>query len=119
AHTYLPWPCRRAFLQAVNCGNVRMIQRRERFRLTLKTRQTVRIISAVLGKNLDRDIALQPRVARAIHLAHPAGADGGDDLIGSEAGTGTQGHQLWWTRGFYRETPARPSVNSTSRIRTA
>ena len=29
-----------------------------------------------LWQHLDRDVAIQPRVARAIHLAHPAGPGG-------------------------------------------
>ena len=32
----------------------------------------------------DRNVAAQTRVARAIHLAHSAAADGLDDLVGTE-----------------------------------
>jgi hypothetical protein len=35
------------------------------------------------GHGLDRDVPPQPRVVRAIHLAHPAAADGLDDLVRS------------------------------------
>src|SRR5437867_7644320 len=38
----------------------------------------------MLGEYLDRDRAVQPRVARAINLPHPAGADRRDDLVGTE-----------------------------------
>ena len=33
------------------------------------------------GQNLDGDVAAEPRVARAIDLAHPAGAERRDDLV--------------------------------------
>ena len=43
-------------------------------------------------QHLDRDGAAQPGIARAIHLAHPAGADAVEDLVvpeGLEHGTAT------------------------------
>ena len=52
-----------------------------------------------LGEHLDRDVALQPGVARAIHLAHPAGADRGDHFVRTEPGAGREGH---WGRADYR-----------------
>src|SRR5438552_1384513 len=69
-----------------------MIQRCERFRLTLKSRQTLGIVSKVLRKDLDRDLALQPRIAGAIDLAHAACTDGGDDLVRAEAHAVIEGH---------------------------
>ena len=44
------------------------------------------------GQHLDRDGAAEPRVARAVDLAHPAGADPIEDLVvpeGLEHGTAT------------------------------
>ena len=38
-----------------------------------------------------RDVAIQLRVARAIHLAHAAGADLRGDFVGAEAGAGGEG----------------------------
>ena len=40
------------------------------------------------GEDLDRDVAPEARVATAIDLAHAAGADGRDDLVRTEAGSG-------------------------------
>ena len=37
-------------------------------------------------QDLDRDGAIEPRVARLVDLAHAAGADGGDDLVRAESG---------------------------------
>ena len=41
-----------------------------------------------VGQDLDRDVAVEARVARAVDLAHAAGAEGGEDLVGAEAGSG-------------------------------
>ena len=35
----------------------------------------------VRGHHLDRDVAIQTRITRAIHLSHAARRDGGDDLV--------------------------------------
>ena len=45
-------------------------------------------------QDLDRDLALQLRVGRAIHLAHAAFADRRGDFVDAEAGAGGQG-QVW------------------------
>jgi hypothetical protein len=45
-----------------------------------------------MRQNFQRDIAIEARIARAIDLAHAAGADGGQDLVRPEASTGTEGH---------------------------
>ena len=44
------------------------------------------------AQNLDRDRAVEPRVARPIDLAHAALADRRSDFIWAELGTGRQGH---------------------------
>jgi len=41
-------------------------------------------VGAGAGEDLDRDFALQPRVAAAIHFAHSARAEGRDDFVGPE-----------------------------------
>ena len=43
-----------------------------------------RRIGSRLCQDLDRDVAFQSRVARAIHFAHAARAEGGEHLIGTE-----------------------------------
>jgi hypothetical protein len=45
-------------------------------------------------QNLDRDLTLQLRVGRPIHLAHPAFADLRGDVVNADAGTWTEG-QMW------------------------
>ena len=44
------------------------------------------------GQHLDRDVAAEARVPRAIDLAHAAGAERGDDFVGTESGSGGQEH---------------------------
>ena len=44
------------------------------------------------GQHLDGDVAIEPRVVRAIDLAHAAGADGRDDFIRPETGSNLNGH---------------------------
>jgi hypothetical protein len=58
------------FLQSVNRRNVGMIERRERLRLARESRSTVRITGGGLGKQLERDGAVQLRVGGLIDLTH-------------------------------------------------
>ena len=58
-----------------------MVQRGEHLGFALEARQAFGIERELLRQNLDRDVAIQLRVARAIHLAHAARADLGDDFI--------------------------------------
>ena len=60
-------------LEAVDRGDVRMVERGEQFRLAMKARQPVGVQHERLGEDLQRDIAAQLRVARVIHLPHSAG----------------------------------------------
>ena len=43
--------------------------------LLLETSETFRVLRERRGQNLDRDFAIELRIARAIHLAHPAFAE--------------------------------------------
>jgi hypothetical protein len=64
-----------------------MIQRGERFRLALESRDPLEIGDEHLGQNLDRDLALEVCVRGAIDLAHPAAAERRDDFVGAHAST--------------------------------
>ena len=65
-----------------------MAEAGEQFRLALEAGQTVGVVREGLGQRLDRDVAAESRVARAIDLTHAAGAERREDLVGAEAGTG-------------------------------
>jgi hypothetical protein len=85
--------------QPVNDRNVGMVECRQEFGFALEPGEPVRILREHLQQDLDRDVAIQLRVVRAIHLAHPARADLRGDFIGAEAGTGGKGHG--GRRGLY------------------
>ena len=61
-----------------------MIQRREHARFAFKARQSFRIVDEQPRQNLDGHIAPKLRIARAIHLAHPARAEQRVDSIDAD-----------------------------------
>ena len=75
--------------EAVDGGDVRMVQRRERLRFALEPREAIGIAGERVRQDLDRDVAIQLRVARAVDLAHAAFADRRDDFVDAEAGAGS------------------------------
>ncbi len=68
----------------VDGDDVRMAERRRRARLELEAAQTLRIRREVLGEDLQRDVAFEPGVTRAVDLAHSARAERRDDLVRTE-----------------------------------
>ena len=77
---------RRAVVLAdvVQRADVRMGQLRDRARFAIEALAELRIGGERGGQHLDGDRAVEPRVARAIDLAHPAGAEGRQDLVRAE-----------------------------------
>ena len=67
--------------EAVDGGDVGMIQRREELRFALEAGQPIGIAGEEVGQDLERDVAPEPRVAGAKDLSHATGAKRGDDLI--------------------------------------
>ena len=61
-----------------------MAQRSERLRLALEALQAKGILRKMLGQFLDRDLAVQPRVAGEMHDTHAAAADFPNDLVGAD-----------------------------------
>ena len=82
-----------AVLDAVNLGDVRMIERRECLRLAFEAHQAVGVGGERLGQDLERDVASEFRVARSIHLAHATGAKRAEDLVLIDASAGGNGHE--------------------------
>ena len=52
----------------------------------MKASEAVGVVRERLGKNLDCDVAVQFRIARAIDLSHAPRADVRGDLVDAEAG---------------------------------
>ena len=72
------------FLQPVDRADVRVIECRERPRFAREAGAAFGIGGEVGREDLDRDVATELAVARAIDLAHAAGAERGHDRVGSE-----------------------------------
>ena len=70
----------------VDAADVGMVECGDGARLALETSPRVGIARDLGRKDFDRHGAIEPRVARAIDLAHAALADLGGDFVGTEAG---------------------------------
>ena len=84
------WMARR-LTHVVNSANIGMIERRSGARLALETFSRS-LVAKACGRTLIGYVAMEPRVARPIHLAHAALADGGKDFVGAEFLAGSERH---------------------------
>src|SRR5262245_28195395 len=80
------------FVETMNRGDIGMIQGGEDLRFALESCEPVGIKRECVGENLERDVAIQFGIARAIHLAHSARTDGSENLVGTKASAGCQRH---------------------------
>jgi hypothetical protein len=69
----------------VDGQDVRMVEAARRLRFLLESAAPFRIGLEGRWKNLDGDVALQLRIARAIDLPHPAGAERPENLEATQA----------------------------------
>ena len=83
-------------LEAVDRGDVGVLQLGEDLRLALEAGEAVGVRGERLRQDLDRDLALELRVGRPVDDAHAALAERGGDLVGAEA------------RADHRARPSRP-----------
>ena len=81
----------------VNDEYVGMVQCAGGARLLLESPQPVRVAGKSGGQHLDRDLALQPRIACAIDFAHSARADLPQDFIRTDARAGGRCHVTFET----------------------
>ena len=98
--------------EPVERGDARMIERAEELRFAREPRQAVRIASEARRQHLQGDVALQFRVAGPVDLAHGAGAEHGDNLVGADAITGTESGERLVPFGAIR--PAATSATAES-----
>jgi hypothetical protein len=82
----------RALLEAVDRADVRMLERGQDLRFALESREPFSVGREELGQDLQRDVAAETRIARAIHLTHAAGAKRAGDLIRTETRADDQCH---------------------------
>src|SRR5262249_40918711 len=77
---------------AVDVGDVRVIERREHLRLAAKPRKAVRVRCHSFREYLDGHVPIQLRVARPVHLAHSARAERGDHFVWTDTGARAELH---------------------------
>ena len=82
-----------------------MIQCGERLRLAFEPREPVRIGGKELRQDLDGHVAIELRIARPIHLAHSASANGAGDLVRAEACADLQGQRELRLRRIIERSP--------------
>ena len=78
--------------QAVNVRDIGVVERGQNLGLALEAGQPVLIGCHGGRQDLQGHLTLQLGVAGPIDLAHTARAEMADDLVGSEAGAGSQRH---------------------------
>ena len=78
--------------QPVDSRDVRMIQRGEDLRFALEPRHSFTVQRERVGQDLDGDVAIEPRVARLVDLAHATRAERRQDFVGAETGSGCERH---------------------------
>jgi hypothetical protein len=84
----------RRVADVVNRDDVRVIQRRHRFGFADEPGQAILVVGKCGRQNLQRDPAAEADVLSEIHLAHPALAEGTDDLVVPESCALGQRHRV-------------------------
>jgi hypothetical protein len=80
-----------AFFEAVDVGDVGMIQRGQGLGFALEAREPVGVVRERVRQDLDRDVSVQRRVASPIHLAHSAFAQLSGDFVDAETRARSEG----------------------------
>src|SRR5262245_29991016 len=84
---------RAAFLtDLVRRADVRMLELRERTGFAVEALSEVRVEREDIGQDLEGHDAIEPRVARLVHLAHAARAEGRNDFVTAEPSSWNEGH---------------------------
>jgi len=81
-------------LQPMDDRDVGVVQRGQGPGFALEPRAAVRVGGERLRQDLDRDVAPQAGIARAVDFAHPARTDEAHDLVGAQASRRWQGPSL-------------------------
>ena len=73
-------------LDRIERDDIRVVEGRHDARLVFEARQAFGVGGHVRRQHLERDVTTEAPVARTVHLAHPARAEPGDDLVFAESG---------------------------------
>ena len=96
-----------------------MVQRGEGLRFALEACEPLGVVRERLGQDFDRDVSVQLGIAGSIHLAHPAFADLGRDLVDAKAGAGGEGQiAVDYTGGTVLDVLARATGDPLRQIVT-
>ena len=87
-------PSHRRFTHVMQLADMRMIERGDGSRFAFEPLASIRIGRVRFRQHLHRDHAIQPDVGGLVDLAHPAGAEAGDDLVGAKPHAVGEGHDL-------------------------
>ena len=79
----------------VDGADVGMVERRDGARLALEPLERQAVGDKRWRERLQRDDAIEPRIARPIHFAHSARAERAEHLIRSKAGAGCERQTGW------------------------
>ena len=83
--------------ESMNVRDVCVIEGRQRFGFAFEAREPIGIGRESLRQDLQRDVAIEVRIAGAIHLAHGAGAEWSEDRVGAESRPGSERHDAHYT----------------------
>ncbi len=72
------------FFETVEGRDMRVVQRGQEFRFPSESRASIGVAGESPRQDFHRDVPLQPRVARAVHLAHAALAELAFDAVWPE-----------------------------------
>lgn len=81
-----------AFLDAVDRGNARMVERGEYLRFPIESCQPFGVARERLRQHFECDVTIEPQIAGPIDFSHAAGPHGLNDFVGTETRTGSEGH---------------------------
>src|SRR5436309_200769 len=81
-----------SFADVVQRADVRVGQLRDGARFPVEPLAELRVRGQRAWQNLDGDDPVEPRVAGAIDLAHPAGTKRSQDLVGTELRSSREAH---------------------------
>ena len=87
------WHSKARGLHAIDGTDVRMVQGRQDTGFTREAGQALGVGRERGGQRLDGDVAAEEGIAGAVHLAHAALAQRGQDLVRADSSAGGEGHR--------------------------
>ena len=81
--------------------DVRVVQQAGGLGFLFEAPQAIGVARKALGKDLERHVAAQPRVPRAIDVTHPPGAEPREDFVGPEPSLRREWHRWMTAAEFY------------------